>query len=937
MAVDAIEQRVCAPPSAVELRSLTQLDALSALSMRRSGPSEGAQLRAGLYILLHTEGGLPLKTYQRRDAWLKKLSETLVQFPLYKPDWPPRHQPLDLSVHDLPHASSLIEWWYFHAHLTSPHDGTPYCVFVALFQLKLGGETLSHVHASLLANGERHVYYTAGEPHAADVVTRHRHPKHDEYFERALLEVTAKRNLPLPDVVAPSRFNVRADRMDFDCHRMTMRKDEATGTYHVAVSPSVTTPTSATAAPATSGASSGADGFGFDLTFTPTKPAVRNGIDGVSPGVSSDDAMFYYSITRMGVEGTIYPAGSGAGPSGASSSSTDSASAAAGVSVSGEGWYDHEFGGDDARGGGANEGDECGGVVVDGNGTEGNGGGSNGAGSNGGGSNVAGSNGGGSNGAGSNGGGSNVGEKSGGKSVCSGGRGGRGGRGGGGGGGSIKVMDVQWCWTGVQLDDMTEVTYARTTDNLGKGTLVDKAVMIDKKGRASQADAELTQVGTWTSLETFIAYGNAWTLSVPSEGLELRLSAVVDSQELISVISTPAYWEGQVKVVGTRHGRPVAGNGFVEQYYGSQNQDFRTMLQAVSDVVLRNVESVFPYNPTTEHMVSLVVSKEFAPMMSGLPKDVFVKQLVTPVREITDRQGKGWRSMGLLLASSVVGGDPSKLERYTSFPEFLHTGSLIIDDIQDNSLLRRGGPCAHITHGVATAINAGTAAYFLGEGITRDHPNLTDQQRLRVYELYFTCLRGAHVGQAVDLNGVGHMMESCLSTNDFSPMWETLLCCHRLKSGLPASICARTGAVLGHASVEQEAALGEYFLSMGLAFQIIDDVINLRGFGKSLKTTAEDLIEGKITAPVIRCLMHLRGEPERQRWLWRQYALGQAERDIRGMVEMIEGSGAFESCIAEAHGMVESAWREVDRTVPDSFAKVCLRAFGWFVCKVRDY
>ena len=256
----------------------------------------------------------------------------------------------------------------------------------------------------------------------------------------------------------------------------------------------------------------------------------------------------------------------------------------------------------------------------------------------------------------------------------------------------------------------------------------------------------------------------------------------------------------------------MAGNGFVEQYYGSQNQDFRTMLQAVSDVVLRNVESVFLYNPTTEHMVSLVVSKEFAPMMSGLPKDVFVKQLlVTPVREITDRQGKGWRSMGLLLASSVVGGDPSKLERYTSFPEFYYTGSLIIDDIQDNWLLRRGGPCAHITHGVATAINAGTAAYFLGEGITRDHPNLTDQQRLRVYELYFTRLRGAHVGQAVDLNGVGHMMESCLSTNDFSPMWETLLCCHRLKSGLPASICARTGAVLGHASVEQEAALGSTF------------------------------------------------------------------------------------------------------------------------------
>merc|ERR1719327_2045417 len=114
---------------------------------------------------------------------------------------------------------------------------------------------------------------------------------------------------------------------------------------------------------------------------------------------------------------------------------------------------------------------------------------------------------------------------------------------------------------------------------------------------------------------------------------------------------------------------------------------------------------------------------------------------------------------------------------------------------------------------------------------------------------------------------MNHMTEGCLNANDFEPMWQTLLCCHRLKSGLPASICARTGAVLGRATSEQEAALGDYFLAMGLAFQIIDDVINLQGFGKSLKTKAEDLIEGKITAPVIRCLMHLKERPERRAWL----------------------------------------------------------------------
>ena len=134
-------------------------------------------------------------------------------------------------------------------------------------------------------------------------------------------------------------------------------------------------------------------------------------------------------------------------------------------------------------------------------------------------------------------------------------------------------------------------------------------------------------------------------------------------------------------MTGEKDGSALQGYGFVEQYFGSQNQNFRTMLQAVSDVVLSNVDSVLPFEPTHDQMVDLVASREFEGMLNGLPTSVFVEQIVKPIRAITDRQGKGWRSMGLLLACTVVGGDPATLERYTSFPEFLHTGSLIIDDI----------------------------------------------------------------------------------------------------------------------------------------------------------------------------------------------------------------------------------------------------------------
>ena len=97
--------------------------------------------------------------------------------------------------------------------------------------------------------------------------------------------------------------------------------------------------------------------------------------------------------------------------------------------------------------------------------------------------------------------------------------------------------------------------------------------------------------------------------------------------------------------------------------------------------------------------------------------------------------------------------------------------------------------------------------------------------------------------------------------------------------------------------VPQEAALGDYFLAMGLAFQLLADVLTLQGFGKSLKTKAEDLIEGKITAPVIRCLMAHKDAPEKQQWLWKQYEVEQEKRDILGMVDMIEASGAFTECI----------------------------------------
>ena len=113
-------------------------------------------------------------------------------------------------------------------------------------------------------------------------------------------------------------------------------------------------------------------------------------------------------------------------------------------------------------------------------------------------------------------------------------------------------------------------------------------------------------------------------------------------------------------------------------------------------------------------------------MVTGVPKDIFHVTMIEPVRQIVDRGGKAWRSFGLLACIDIVGGDSRRYVRWLSMAEFMHVGSLIIDDIQDKSLTRRGGPCCHILHGEELAINAGTACYFMFKRVL-DCPWLSDK------------------------------------------------------------------------------------------------------------------------------------------------------------------------------------------------------------------
>ena len=164
---------------------------------------------------------------------------------------------------------------------------------------------------------------------------------------------------------------------------------------------------------------------------------------------------------------------------------------------------------------------------------------------------------------------------------------------------------------------------------------------------------------------------------------------------------------------------------------------------------------------------------------------------------------------------------------------------------------------------------------------------------------------------------------------------ERVLAIHRLKTAVPAASLARMGAVAGEGTDEQEEGVGLFFEAVGLAFQIIDDVLNLRGFERDLKDKGEDLSQGKITLPVAKALGKL--DPAPRAALWEGIAAKPQDAETIGaLIAVIEACGALDECVEEANELVEGAWQRLDPLVHDSMPKLMLRAFGWYVLE-RHY
>ena len=209
--------------------------------------------------------------------------------------------------------------------------------------------------------------------------------------------------------------------------------------------------------------------------------------------------------------------------------------------------------------------------------------------------------------------------------------------------------------------------------------------------------------------------------------------------------------------------------------------------------------------------------------------------LFGPLTDLITRPSKKIRSrlveLGYLLAT---GQKPSlRLRTALDIVELTHAGSLVVDDIQDNSLYRRGQPCLHVKYGTPVALNAGNWLYFWSLWLTRELslPQSTEFMLLRLFHQNFMI---AHCGQAIDI-GVDITKVPKHKVRD---LCVTSL---ELKTGVLFSHSLVFGAILGGADSSLQRSLDEFGRGLGIGLQMFNDLGNLRGLAEANKRF-EDLI-----------------------------------------------------------------------------------------------
>ncbi len=259
--------------------------------------------------------------------------------------------------------------------------------------------------------------------------------------------------------------------------------------------------------------------------------------------------------------------------------------------------------------------------------------------------------------------------------------------------------------------------------------------------------------------------------------------------------------------------------------------------------------------------------------------------------------GKRVRPALLLLSTFAVGGDGAKKNviRLATVMEMLHTATLVHDDIIDNADTRRNRTSVNARFGNQSAVLMGDWLYMSA------FETALKERSLEILDILTRLTRKMTEGELLQLTMLGR---SDITEDEYFDIL------HR-KTAFLFSACCEIGAILGGASHEQQIALREYGMNLGISFQLADDVLDFIADEEILgKAAGADLLEGKLTLPLI---LLVKKEPEIKKDIERIMHDGDYANIARGiLLERLEIAETIEETRRRAYSFAEKARRNLE-------------------------
>ena len=285
-------------------------------------------------------------------------------------------------------------------------------------------------------------------------------------------------------------------------------------------------------------------------------------------------------------------------------------------------------------------------------------------------------------------------------------------------------------------------------------------------------------------------------------------------------------------------------------------------------------------------------------LSSGVPLVGHVAQY------IISAGGKRLRPVILLLTSGALNYQDARKFSLAAVVEFIHTATLLHDDVVDESTLRRGRPTANENFGNPASVLVGDFLY------SRAFQMMVDAGSMRIMQV---------LADATNVIAEGEVLQ-LMNMHDASLDEEAYLRVIRSKTAKLFEASSRLAAILANASPELEEACAEYGQALGTAFQVIDDVLDYEGNAAEMgKNLGDDLREGKATLPLILAMQ--RGTPAQKELVQKAIETGSVDQ-LSQVIAIVRETGALDgsrqAAMAEAQRAINAAQHLPDGDYKDA-------------------